>query len=155
MDNQRFRIADVCQMTEQLYAVDQLGARVFAALDAKTDNRSLTVRQVFLCACVVRVAGQTRIVDPLDRWMLFEELGDGQGVLRVPLQPNVQRFQTQKGEERSPWALRGAGIAQPVGTDIDDEGDVANGSQRFFKYDSVVRRIGRGEFRPLCRILGP
>jgi len=60
-------------MTDELYAVDQLGARVFAALDAETHNRSLTVVAELgkglseECPCsAVKAGGRNEILPGMD-----------------------------------------------------------------------------------------
>ena len=66
---------------------------------------ALPVGQVLLRVGVVGMAGQARIIHPRDGRMLREKLGHGQGVLRVPLHPQVQRLQAQQRQERPERAL--------------------------------------------------
>jgi hypothetical protein len=42
-----------------------------------------------------------------------------------------------------------------VGADVDDVGDVADGSQGLFEDHAVVRRIGGAEFGPFGGVFGP
>ena len=86
--------------------------------------------------------------------MFLEKLRHGQRVFGMALHPQVQRLQTQQRQERPTDSAR-ARVAQPVGADVDDVSDIADRPQRFFEHHAVVGGIGRGEFRPLLRVLGP
>ena len=67
----------------------------FPALDAEADDAALAFRQIFRHVGMVRMAGQTGIIDPGDSGMLLEELRDSQRILRMAFQSKMQRLQAQ------------------------------------------------------------
>ena len=107
--------------------VDELLARFVAALDAEGDERALAGGQVLFRARVVAAGREAGIVDPLDAGMLFEMLGDGEGVLRVALHAQVQGFDALQEQEGIEGRERGAGVAQALDAGLEDEGERAEG----------------------------
>ena len=116
---------------------------------------ALPVGQILLYVGMVGMAGQAGIIHPRHRRMFREELGHGQGVLRVPLHPQVQRLQAQQRQERPERTLARPRVAEPMRADVEDVGDVADRPQRFFEDHAVIGRVGGGEFRPFLRLVGP
>ena len=81
-------------MAQQLHAVDKLYPGRCPTLDPKTYNRALSVRQIFLGVGVVRVIRKTRIINPCDGRLTLQPFGHSQGVLAMPWNAQVQRFDT-------------------------------------------------------------
>ena len=101
VNDQRLRVADVRQMAEQLDAVDQLGARRLAPLDAEADDRALLRRADISSRWHGRDdwAGPDNSPTPRpDAWR--ETRATASAFCRVPLQPQVQRLQAQQRQER-------------------------------------------------------
>ena len=69
-------VADIGEVREELHAFDELDAGLIAALDAKGEDRTRTLWQVFAREVVVRAVREPGIGDPGDAWVDREELGD-------------------------------------------------------------------------------
>src|SRR5712691_882988 len=109
MNNQRFRIANVRQVREEFDMPDQLLACLQPALDAKANNRTIAMREVFLRQIMLWMARQARIAHPSNCWMPFEELRNPQCVLAMSLHAQWQRLQPLQEE---PGIERGDGRSQ-------------------------------------------
>ena len=58
VNDQRARIADVCQMREKLDVGHEFHAGVVATLQTEGEDRSRAFRRIFFCKLVILVAGQ-------------------------------------------------------------------------------------------------
>ena len=113
-----------------------------SALNAEGDERALSGGEILFRAGVVRARLEAGIVDPIDAGMLFEVAGDGESILRMALEAEVERLNTLQEEECAVRRKRGAGVAQSLDARLEDEGERA---ECLGVGEAVVRRIGRGE----------
>ena len=121
VDSQAFGIANVCQVAEQLQPVYKAGSSLAAVLDAKSQDRSRTLGQVFLRRQVIGMALQPGVGNTFDPGMLLQEFGDSLGVAHMALHAQAERLdalQEQPGVERR---LAGADIAQHLDPGFGDE----------------------------------
>ena len=139
MDHQRFGIADIRQQAEELERVNKLLAGVVAATNAKGDDGTGTIREIFFCERVVLAAGQARIVDPFDAGMFFQHFGDGEGVFRMALHAQVEGFNPLQNEKRVERRKAGTGVAQALYAGLQDECEIG---ERSGIGKAVVGRIG-------------
>lgn len=138
VNDQRFRIADIGQVRTQLARIDELLARFQSALDAEAQDRALAIGQILLSVGVVGAGFQSRVIDPINPVVRFQELGNGQSVFAVPWHSQVQCFQTLQEQESRERVHRRTGVSQPVGANVQVVGDVAHRTQVFFENRTVV-----------------
>src|SRR5512145_281228 len=100
VDDQTLRVTDVGQVTEQFNRADKLDRGRVPALDAETENRSLSLRQILLGAQVVGMALQTGVQHPAHRRVRLEVPGNRQRVLAVTRHAQVQRLDTLQEQKR-------------------------------------------------------
>ena len=155
MNHQRLRVADVGQVAGEFDAVDELHAGGLAALDAEADDGAGPVGQIFPGVLMPGVVRQAGVVDPLDGGMLAEPLGDGLGVSAVCGHPQVQRLQPQQEQEGAEGAHAAAHVAQQVGADVHNIGDVAHGLEGLGEDHAVIGGVRGAELRPALRVVGP
>src|SRR6266699_5610242 len=91
-------------------------------------------RQLYL-----RMSIQTRVAHPVDRGMSFQELGDAQRVLAVPLHAQRQRLKPLQEEPTVEGCYCRTQVTQKLHTRLDDVGQWAEGLD---KTQAVVRGIG-------------
>ncbi len=103
VDRETLGVADVCEVAEELETVDELLAGLLSSLDTDTDQRPEASLEVFHRKFVVGVIRQARVCYPCDLRVGFEELCNGECVLRVPGDPQVEGF---KAEEERPCIER-------------------------------------------------
>ena len=122
VDREAAHVADVGEVAEQLEAVDEVPARLDAALELEREDRALARWAGTSSARVVPLARlQARVRDPLDLVARLEPLRDRERVLRVPLHAQAQRLQALEEQERVERRDRGAEVAlvlQPALEDV-------------------------------------
>src|SRR5216683_3908683 len=139
VDDQRLSVADVCQVREQFDVADQLLARLQATLDTEAEDGAKAVGMILRRQLVLGMALQTRVAHPVDRGMSFQELGDVQRVLAVPLHAQRQRLQPLQEEPAIQGSYRGSQVTQKLHARLDDVGQWTKGLD---KAQAVVRGIG-------------
>ena len=142
MNDEGLGVADVGNERKKFEGVDELLARFVTTLDAEGDERALAVGQVFLRARVVGAGVEAGVVDPIDAGMLLKMLGDGEGILGVALEAEVERLNPLQKQEGVEWREGGAGVAQPLHAGFEDEGQRTEG---LGVGEAMVGRIGLGE----------
>ena len=146
VDREAAHVADVREVAEQLEAVDEVPARVDAALQLERDDRALAVAAGTSRARVVPLARlQARVRDPLDLVARLEPLRDRERVLRVPLHAQAQRLQALEEQERVERRDRGADVALVLQAALRmySRGPQLVGQLR--EHEAVVARVGLGE----------
>ena len=68
--------------------------------------------QIFLRQLVIGAIGESRIVDPLNSWIIAQEFGDAARVRHMALNPQRQRFDALQQQESIEWRQHSAGRAQ-------------------------------------------
>ena len=81
----------------------------------------------FFARCVVGARLEAGVVDPLDAGMLLEMTRDGQRVLRVAFQAQMERLDSLQQQEGAVRRERGAGVAQSLDARFEDEGQRTKG----------------------------
>ena len=76
--------------------------------------------------------------------MLFQEFGDGLGVLNVAVHAQAERLETLNGEKAVEWRLGGAVVAQNLDTRLGDESRQPGGRQVGID-QPMVGWIGQGK----------
>src|ERR1700761_6038839 len=92
---------------------------------------------------MVRAGSEAGIIDPTDAGMLLEMTRNGKRILRVALEPQMQRLNPLQQQEGAVRRQRGAGIAQPLDACFQNEGQR---TERPGVRKTVIRRIRRREF---------
>ena len=90
--DQRFRIADICQMRQELNRVDKLFACFTIAFDSEAHKGSIAFFQIFCSNRVIGIVFKPRIIHPADQRMLCQMPGNGKSIFAVPLLPQRQRL---------------------------------------------------------------
>src|SRR5450631_3404002 len=93
MDDQRFRITNICQVREEFDMADQVLASFETTLNAEAKDRSKTVREVLFRQFMLWMVGQARIRHPFDGRMILKELCDAHCILAMTLHTQRQRLQ--------------------------------------------------------------
>ena len=148
MDDQAAHIAEIGEVREELHLRDDRRAGFGTALDAEGHQRPGTLRAVLLRTLVVAVAGQPGIAHPRHLVVAGEELGNGLGVVRMPLHAERQRLAAGEDEERVERRDRRAEVAQAEHAAGDGEGEIAEG---LAEHHVVVFRPRCGEHRIAVR----
>jgi hypothetical protein len=139
VDRERLRVADVREVAEQLQALDERLAGRRAAAHAERDERAVAAAQHAISDLAIRARRQAGVVDPLDRLVPGQVLGDGQAVLRVALHPQRQRLDALQEQERVERRERRSGVAQQHRA---RPPDVSGRAERVAPDDAVVGRVG-------------
>ena len=100
MDYQRANITDVCNVAEQLKAINELDACLNPALNLKGDNCTGTLWAVELLNIVVRGLSESGIVHASNLLVRFEPLRNLGCVRNVTLHPKTQSFNALKQRKR-------------------------------------------------------
>src|SRR6185437_11419472 len=111
MNDQGFCVPDIRQQAEEFERVLELLPGFKSATDTEGDDGAGSIRKILLRPCVVFAAGQAGIVHPFDCWMLFEEFGDSQCILRMPRYTQVNRLNALQDQKRIEWRDTCASIA--------------------------------------------
>lgn len=151
MDDQRAGVADVGEVREEIDGLDDLHARLVAALDADGEDRAGALRQVFLRQRAILVRGQPGIGDPGNLRMAVEILGDLLRVLDVALHAERQGLAAEDGEVGVHRRHGRPEVAEPDGVAIDGVGEVAEG---LGESEAVIGRLRLAE-RGETIVLGP
>src|SRR5579862_6189217 len=93
MDGERARVADIGNVIKQLERVDELLARVDAALEFEADQPAIAALQISVGATLGLAALLRRVVDLDDLGVLLEEIDHRLRVLAVLADAQRQRFQ--------------------------------------------------------------
>ncbi len=128
-------------------AVDKLPARLLPSLDADADKRPETPVEVLLGQCMVRVVRQAGVVDPGDLRVAVEELCNGERVLRVTGDPQVERLKADQKQPRVKRADDGAGIPHERDPDLKDERNVPEAREVPERVPVLRGRGSRGRVR--------
>src|SRR5580698_9661398 len=80
--------------------------------------------------------------------MLFEVMGDGEGVLRVALEAQVKGLNSLQQEKCVEGRERGAGVAQALDARFEDEGERTEGID---VGEAMVGGVGFGEVLEAAR----
>ena len=96
VDGQRLGVADVGQVGNQLEAVDDTATRRPAALDADAEHAAIAALQVLLGKLVRGVVLEARVRDPGGVRALLQVLGQGEGVLGVPLGAEAEGLEAEE-----------------------------------------------------------
>ena len=141
MDDQGLRVADVREVAHELRCLDERLSRVASAPDAEGQYRARALRQVLSGQRVVRARFQAGIVHPAHQRMGFEESGDPERVLAVPVHAHVQRLESLQEQERVERAERRSEGAKRLAARAHGEPEIA---ERLVEAHAVVpaRRLG-------------
>ncbi|MMZ62720.1 hypothetical protein D1872_249390 [compost metagenome] len=103
MNNQRFGIADIGKMGEQLHVFDQFTTGFDSTLDLKSQDRALTFWQVLLRKLVGFMTRKTSIAYPFYLVMSFKKLGYFQCILTMTFYAQMKRLKTLKQKPCVKW----------------------------------------------------
>ena len=157
MNHERFCIADVRDVTRELYIVDESTSSLQSASDAEDyDSAEVARPEISFCKRVVGVIFKARVPDPLDARIFLQPARERQRVLALTVKPQGKCLQSLGQEKRIEGALTRAEVAQDFNAGPDDEGDIAEGSflaKNFPELQPVVSRAWFREHREIA--VGP
>ena len=102
-------------------------AGVAAAANAEGEHAAEAAGEVPRGVGVGRVRRESRVADPGHPLVLLQPVGHGKRVLGVALDSERERLEALQEEKRVERAQRGAGVAEALHPELDDEGEVADG----------------------------
>lgn len=152
VDRQRLGVTNIGEVGNQLEAIDDLAAGRAAALYAKAQHAAKAALEVLLGRRVGRVALETRVRHPRDVGALLEVLGEGDGVLRVPLGAQRQGLEAEQELVRAKGVQAGTEVAEDLDADADGEGD---GTEGFPELEAVVAFRGLDHLGEPVGVLAP
>ncbi len=112
VDRERFDLADVHEVRDQLQPGDERERRRLAALQREGEDRARPVRRVAPGEVLPGLPRQHRVAHPGHRRMILEESRDRPGVGAVPLHPQGQGLDAHERQERVHRRQAGAEVAQ-------------------------------------------
>ena len=127
MDHERLCIADVRKVAHEGERLDELHARLEAALDAEGKQRSRALGHVAPGECVVLAVRQSRVIHPRDFRMLAQERRDTHGVGAVAVHAHGQRLDSDQQLPRIEGRDRRAVHAHDFHARLHREAEVAEG----------------------------
>src|SRR4051812_44904982 len=98
---ERLGVPQVDEALDQSEGVVATLARFEAARDAEGQQRACAAAEVLARLSVRDVVGEAGVVDPLDAWIVAQELGHEAPVLDVPLDAQRDRLDALQQEERA------------------------------------------------------
>jgi hypothetical protein len=94
VNGQRFRIADICQVADQLQVVNKGTWRVpFPPFTPKFKIPPKPLGKYFFASSLYGIARQAGVLHKIYHLVRFQPLGQGQGILHMPVYPQRKRFQ--------------------------------------------------------------
>ncbi|GJE71396.1 hypothetical protein CHKEEEPN_2942 [Methylorubrum podarium] len=124
VDRQRFDLADIHEVRDQLQARDEAQGGRLAALEREGEDRARPLRHVAVGQSLALLTGQGRVAHPFDRRMVLQVGGHGLGVGAVALHPQRQRLDAGEREEGVHRREAGAEVAQAEQAAGDGEADL-------------------------------
>ena len=153
MNDQALGIANVGQVREQLHRVDELPARLQAALDAEAHEAAEAFLQILHRQLVARVLRQPRIRHPAYQRMLLQVPRDLQRVLAMLALAQRQRLQPLQEQERVERTEARPDVAQQLHPRLDDERHVAQAgevAEHLPELQPMIARVRLRELRELA-----
>ena len=98
---QRLGVPHVHEPLDQLERVVELLASLQPSLDPEGHQRAGPAAQIFLGERVIGTLRESRVVDPLDPAIRAQEFGYASAVLHMTLDPQCNRLDSLKQQERA------------------------------------------------------
>lgn len=143
VDGEGFGVAEVGNVGEHLEGVDEFGTSFGSAFDAEDDDAAAFAAEVFLVLGVFGIVFEAGEADPFDTGVIFEMLGDGEGVFAMALHAEREGFDALEelpgviGRDAGSEVAEGAGAhAEDVGEGGEHVGEVVSPAE------AVVRVVG-------------
>ena len=152
MDRQRLAVAHIGQVGDELEVVNDLGARVVAALDAEGEDAAEAAGEVLLCELVRGVRFETEVGHPGDVVVALEPFRQCEGVLRVALGAETERFEAEDELLCGEGAHAGAHVAHNLQSALYDEGD---GAEVVVELEAVEAGCWVVQVWEACGVLAP
>ena len=112
---------------DELERVDETGTGLPPPLEREGNNAAATIGQIFVGQSLVGVAGQTRVIDRLYRWMPGQPGRHTLGIAAVFFHPQGQGLQTLIDVKGPLRALAAAHIPHQLHPCLDNVGSLAKG----------------------------